>query len=274
MPFDATHIDATFQQYGYVVLEKVLSQATINRVSSYVYAQVAGYEAVFERKMGFAWRNIPAIEHFLDSQPDFDQLDGEIKHLIRGELPLAIRLSSIVKLIAHDPELQRVLRQLLTTTALRMHNPPSLRVVFPGARQAGVPLHQDTYYNSHMTEFVTAWVPLCDIDEECAGVEVLEGSHVVRRSSYDRGLIWFQLHQEQEIRNRFRSRSIYCTLGDVLLFSPYLFHASRPNRSARVRCSIDYRFFPATTHSDKPYYDIDQRVVMSPNGSIMPPIEG
>ena len=53
-------------------------------------------------------------------------------------------------------------------------------------------------------------------------------------------------------------RPVHCKLrvGDVLLLSKRIIHASRPNVSTRTRLSIDFRFFGAQGRSQKHYLDM------------------
>ena len=48
-----------------------------------------------------------------------------------------------------------------------VHYPPMIRFKLADAPSSIVPVHQDIAYNRHLSDFITVWVPLVDIDDEC-----------------------------------------------------------------------------------------------------------
>ena len=143
-----------------------------------------------------------------------------------------------------------------------MHMPPTARYILPGNVHAGVPPHQDISYNKHMSNFVTIWVPLVDIDDECGGVTMYEGSgqaseYSVEQESSD---FWQQGVPTEGFR------SVHCAMkaGSVLALNKWVIHGSTANRSSNIRTSIDFRFFGASDRSSKHYLDIKRHYVVKP----------
>lgn len=179
-----------------------------------------------------------------------------------GHFGLETRLDPRLWAIPRLPALRAVLREVLDSAQLFMHLPPAARFILPGNNAAGVPAHQDLGYNRHMSDFVTCWVPLVDIDDDCGGVVVYEGSATPCEiaTAADPEGFWLR-----GLRTEGYS-PVHCKLkvGDVLLMSKWIIHASMPNRSARTRLSIDYRFFGERDSSAKHHLDLQSETVIAP----------
>jgi ectoine hydroxylase-related dioxygenase (phytanoyl-CoA dioxygenase family) len=129
----------------------------------------------------------------------------------------------------------------------------------PGSRTAGVPAHQDRSYNGHLPRFVTAWIPFVPIDDVCGGVAVYVGGTRELRNVAEQTGPWIgacRTDDLQRVQPGFE-------LGDVLLLSDWVVHASVPNASQRTRRSIDYRFF-AGGRSGKHALDLETFAVIAP----------
>ncbi len=107
--------------------------------------------------------------------------------------------------------------------------------------------HQDGIYN-YGIDFVTCWVPLMDIDDEVGGLAVVPGSH--KGSLYPPDV--FKAPNKRvgippdAIPDSAWRRPDY-KAGDVLMFHSMTAHAGLPNRSNKLRLSMDIRFLPAST---------------------------
>lgn len=104
--------------------------------------------------------------------------------------------------------------------------------------------HQDGVFN-YGIDFVTCWVPLMDIGDEIGGLAVAPGSQVSA------------LHPvgaAADIRLGIPSDAIPASgwrrpdykVGDILMFHSMTAHAGLPNRSDKIRLSIDLRFLPGS----------------------------
>lgn len=179
-----------------------------------------------------------------------------------GHFDLDTRLDPRLWAIPRLPRLQALLREVLDSHTLFLHMPPAARFVLPGNLEAGVPPHQDLSYNRHLSDFITVWVPLVDIDDACGGVAVYPGSAApceiaVPRDPQGHWLRGVSTHGYESLHCKLR-------MGDVLLLSKWIIHASMPNHSPRTRLSIDYRFFGEQDRSTKHHLDLQTGVVIAP----------
>lgn len=251
-----------YQRSGYLVLKGVLPVALVSELGRFLQEEYHRNRELFQTRTGRSLDDHEFLRSIADAER-FPALPSELKHLVRGELPLETRLDGRLKAVAHEPGLTAVVQAILNADGLRLHNPPSIRVSAPALSLGNVPLHQDHAYNPHLSEFVTAWVPFTPIDEACGGVDVLEGSHRLGPLEHGAQVIWGNFVAESASLG-FERRHIVIGPGDALLFGPWLLHASHPNTSDRIRFSIDYRFFSASTPSSRHYYDIARRTVVAP----------
>ncbi len=203
------------------------------------------------------------------SGPAFRGLGRLERDALSGNFLRATRLSERLWQIPGLRNLQAALRDVLDTRRLYMHMLPSARHVLPGNRHAGVPAHRDTSYNGHMTDFVTVWVPLVEIDDACGGVRVFEDSaepvpaNGAPPGMLDNGL-WFAGLETRA----YKARDCIFSPGDALFLDNSILHESLPNRSARTRYSIDFRFFGENATTKKHYLDMqDWRVYAPGTGS-------
>jgi len=252
-------------QAGCVLFRQCIGKDAIDAVSAFVHAELERYRKVFSAHFGFPWGDTSRLDALLGSGREsgsaYEALTPDLKHLVRGELPLPVRIAPQLKAIAHEPALMEAVRAILRDPVVRMHNPPSVRASFPGAHSAMVPAHQDANYFGHISEFVTAWTPMCAIDAECGGIEILPRSHELAPLPPQSSAIWLAPPSGFDAAQMV---PIHCEPGDAILFGPRLMHRSCANRSQRVRCSIDYRFFSHRIQSPKHFYDIEAREVRAP----------
>lgn len=183
----------------------------------------------------------------------------DLQHFLIGEFDLETRLDRRIMKLVRSAEIQKFLCRFFKTNSYLVHYPPMIRFKKPGARGSVVPVHHDIAYNSHMTDFITVWVPLTDIDDACGGLNVYEGSqrleHVVHESSGP----W--KNKAVCDLSAFRERHVTMRVGDALLFPPTLLHQSAPHRSEQFRYSIDFRVFWGANESNKSFYDPITEVV-------------
>lgn len=253
-------IISEFDRLGCVKLESAISDNCVLNIKNFLFSQLSKYEKIFESFFGFSWRDSYSLSNRLvDKDFDFDGMPDDIKHLVRGELPLEVRTSPVLKEVCFEPRFVDVLEGLLGDTYLRMHSPPSVRISQPNVSSSMVPLHQDATYFPHLQNFLTAWVPFTRIDNRCGGIEILSKSHKQEMLPILGSGIW---HRSNLSYSQEEICPITCELGDVVLFGPKLLHKSGANSSNRIRCSVDYRFFNHTQPSSKPYYDLHSHEVV------------
>ena len=133
-----------------------------------------------------------------------------------------------------------------------------LRNVFPQKQEYTTPAHQDYVHNQGTPDTYTLWVPLCDCPVEMGCVEVAAGSHKsgvydfrVARTAGNLEII--ESFDGQWVGNGFAA-------GDVLIFQSMTAHRAFPNRSRKLRQSVDMRYQraaePIIPKELRPYFAI------------------
>lgn len=258
---DFTH----FHQHGYQVVRGLLDPLVVDETRRFLEAESEPAIASLARYLDCRERSglVAAIDR--ESQrPDFDSIAPELRMSMSGHFPLQTRLSPRLWAIARQPRLREALEAALGHTELFLHMPPVARFVVPGNTHAKVPPHQDLSYNKHMSGFVTVWTPLVPIDGDCGGLLVYEGSADKPELLDDATRkFWFKpLPIEGYTPVQFTM-----DVGDVVLLNPMVIHGSMPNRSGRIRYSIDYRFLSANQTSTKHVLDLQSWKVIEPGAS-------
>ena len=136
------------------------------------------------------------------------------------------------------------------------------RFIVPNNSNAAVPFHQDISYNQHLSEFITVWLPLVDIDEECGGVVVANDPGKLEKSVvYQSDGIWLEglKPNPSDLKN-----CVPMSPGDGLLFRKTVIHGSMKNTSNRIRFSLDLRYFPGHLSSKKHFMKIETGEICEP----------
>jgi len=251
-----------FKRDGYQIVRGILDHEDVVPVRRFLESRIADEVAAAGKEIGCD-RPEALVSHIGRlADGGGAGLTKETRDTLSGHFSLGTRLSEQLWRIPRSARLRSVLQAVLDANGLRMHMPPTARFVLPGNTYAGVPAHQDVSYNRHMTDFVTAWVPLVDIDEECGGVKVYRGSgaSVERLASDEKESFWLKGAPTGGLDAE------HCVMqaGDILLLSRWILHESMPNRSPCTRTSIDFRFFAEREQSTKHYLDMQQWKVFAP----------
>jgi len=98
--------------------------------------------------------------------------------------------------------------------------------------------HQDwSNVEEDRSQSLSIWCPLVDVDEHNGALQVIPGSHRLRRSirSLDTPSLYLDFDRTLEPH----LRCIRAQAGDAVLYAHNLFHGSKPNRSEHVRvCAV------------------------------------
>lgn len=259
-----TGVEHTFYENGYVILRDLVPKSAIDTSLEFLKNKLSRATGLLE-KAGIDIDSESAVQDIHDLLHDHtkDQLGRDLKTILTGHYPLNVRLDEALWSIPREKSVLDAISRILQTDHCRMHMPPMARFVIPGNTDAGVPAHQDATYNSHLSNFITMWVPLVDIDEKCGGVRVYPGSD---KGEIDTNLmshgIWYE---KIETTNYDGVACLPMKAGDVLFFNRFLIHESLPNISDRMRFSLDYRFFSAKETTTKHCLDMKKWEVLEPN---------
>jgi ectoine hydroxylase-related dioxygenase (phytanoyl-CoA dioxygenase family) len=251
-----------FRRDGYAVVHDVVDTSALAETRQFLESRIA-------REIDLACKEIgcsdPAdfVAHIgRQAESSGAGLSKGTRDALSGHFSLETRLSQELWRIPRDAGLRTFLEELFGSRQLFMHMPPTARFVLPGNVYAGVPARQDVSYNHHMTDFVTVWVPMVDIDSECGGVTVFKGSNATkeRLAGAETDKFWLKSLPT----GAYEAEHCTMRLGDVLVLSKWILHESMPNRSGRTRISSDCRFFPATERSKKHVLDMQRWEVIEP----------
>lgn len=155
----------------------------------------------------------------------------------------ALRPSTLLD-FASQPALGGVLADLLGPETC-FSGDYHLRPKLPESSLTTFPWHQDSQYYGPLTRhmaIVTAWVPLVDVDEANGCLWVIPGSQRWGLLDGARGSDQ-NIRTFENVEQRGRAVPVPMKRGDVLFFGNLTFHASKLNRTDRVRWSLDLRYY-------------------------------
>ncbi len=106
-----------------------------------------------------------------------------------------------------------------------------------GANSASTP-HQDwNNVEEHLAQSVSIWCPLTDVDDTNGALQVIPGSHRLRRSIRSLDTPSLYLDFTEELAPHLRCVPIKA--GQAVFYAHNLFHGSRPNSSGSTRvCAV------------------------------------
>lgn len=251
--------------HGYAVVEDIVSPSIVADVRGFLAEQTNdAVDAALKELNCDSRANLIDLAGRIAAggSDEMSGLSKSARDTLTGHFPLEVRLSQRLWQIPLWSGINEVLRACLDSQDIYMHMPPTARFVLSGNIHAGVPAHQDISYNEHMSSFITMWVPLVDISDECGGVVVYEGSGqtAVQDAPASEAHYWRQAVDTMG----FKPRHMVIKAGDILLLNRYIVHGSAANRSDRTRLSIDFRIFGERDSSSKHYLDLQSRQVVEP----------
>ena len=253
-----------FERKGFQIFRSIIPDATIRHIVNFLGKEVRSLLQDIRGKD--SGESLQEISKFIQSSlgtETSNQNNRETLLLMTGHFPADVRLSQLLWKVADAPKLRCILEAIFGSKQLYMHMPPMARFVLPGNIQAGVPPHQDAAYNGHMSDFVTVWIPLVEIDKECGGIRIYTDQimELIPTTIMVANGVWIE---GIDVSGMSAEDMVPMTPGDVLVFNKFNIHASLPNSSARIRYSMDCRFFSANQTSSKHKLDLSTFTICSP----------
>jgi ectoine hydroxylase-related dioxygenase (phytanoyl-CoA dioxygenase family) len=142
--------------------------------------------------------------------------------------------------LPHQPALRKVMEMLVGEQIL-VHPKPIGRLIFPNCERLVVHAHQDYEFMGGDPEFFTVWIPLHDCPVDAGPLRILEGSHRFGLQHHERDNLHVpEIPDGAATGDQWVSGDV--NAGDVLIFHSLTVHAASPNRSDRLRISLDCRF--------------------------------
>jgi hypothetical protein len=117
--------------------------------------------------------------------------------------------------------------------------------------------HQDTVAvlpEADDTDQVTVWMAVTDADEENGCLVSIPGSHREGAHRHVPGNIPREPTVPADIIRGRRGRALPVGRGGLVIFHKHNIHCSRPNRSNRLRWSLDLRYHPVGQASGRPAF--------------------
>ncbi len=223
---DGPGLAARMARDGYLFLRGVLPRASVDEVQLEIGA--------LAREAGWLRRDAPVAAAHADVagfcvDPDPTYLKT-LRRINRLESYHALK---------HHPALIGLFERMLGGEILP-HPRVLMRNIFPERAEFTTKAHQDFPNVQGTTEVFTAWIPLIDVPMEVGPLQVAAGSHRSGVYDFHIGSGAGGIEIKDPLEGRWTSGPFMA--GDVLIFHSMLVHKGVPNRSDRLRMSMDVRF--------------------------------
>ena len=149
--------------------------------------------------------------------------------------------------LAHHERLLAVAGAVFGVPEVVVHPRKVFHVAFPKRidPDGQTRVHQDWPYVQGGVDALTVWVPFTQAHRERGSLEILEGSARRGIQPYDITRDHYGCAPSLGRRAEYDTwRSADFEVGDVVMFHSLTVHASRPNLTDIVRCSLDFRCRP------------------------------
>jgi hypothetical protein len=235
---------ARFAEDGYVFLRGVVDRDMLRDVRARIGAVCAAH----------GWLQpgtdpieaIPGVEPTVEGEERYFEVYDEIQKL------------EAFHAVPHHPTVRSYMTALLGDSAFP-HPLSIARLSFPSNEEWTTPPHQDYPNNQGTEDLYATWIPLSDCPVKLGGLAILRGSHRLGMAPLE-----FALgagNRQAKLDERFESLEWVggdLELGDALVFHSLTMHRALPNRTERMRLSVDYRFQregePLTAGCLKPHF--------------------
>jgi hypothetical protein len=141
--------------------------------------------------------------------------------------------------LKHHPALIGLFERVLGGPILP-HPRVLMRNIFPSRDEFTTKAHQDFPNVQGSTEVFTAWIPLIDCPMQVGPLQVAAGSHTQGVYDFQIGAGAGGIEVSDPLEGRWVSSDF--ALGDVLIFHSMVVHKGVPNRSDKLRMSMDVRY--------------------------------
>jgi hypothetical protein len=223
---DGAALAARMRRDGYLFLPGLLPRGDVASVQRQVGA--------IARDAGWLRRDEPIEAAIADPSGFCADPDATYLHTLRK-----INRLEDYHALKHHPALIGLFERMLGGPILP-HPRVLMRNIFPAREEFTTKAHQDFPNVQGTTEVYTAWMPLIDCPMEAGPLQVAAGSHTA--GVYDFGIAGGAggIEIKDPLAGRWVSGAF--AAGDVLVFHSMAVHKGVPNRSDRLRMSMDVRY--------------------------------
>jgi len=274
--------DGPLSQEGYAHLRSVIPAERTSAARDHLIAAYNSEHIQFVSKNLFPgyslanpWPTDPVeLGKIISEIPKHSVLEVCTTH---GSVSLKARLhSEILDLILNNNSILELLRGVFgEDSSFYCHLAPAVRVIYPCNAIAIVPDHIDAGYNSHITTrdssakggngslpFATLWIPLQGQSSTHGGLRVYPNTFISNSNLSDHSSsLWIPPITS------FGSNSVIpnYSIGDCIVFHPWLLHGSAPNQTIAtnrliddscLRVSVDIRVFSGASMTSKHYMNL------------------
>jgi hypothetical protein len=225
---DPAAFRARFDDDGYVFLKGVVDKDMLVDVRSQIVS-ICATHGWFEPGTD-PIDAIPAIEPCVEGEERYFEVYDEVQHL------------EAFHAVPHHPTVRSFMTALLGDSAFP-HPLSICRLSFPSNEEWTTPPHQDYPNNQGTEDLYACWMPLGDCPVELGSLAILPGSKRLGMAPLE-----FALgagNRQAKLDERFEELDWVggdLELGDALVFHSLTMHRALPNRTKRMRLSVDYRF--------------------------------
>ena len=233
----------------YTIVKNVLNKNDINGVKKFLFKKINQNLKLIDPKLND--KNFINKFKKIKNQLPFDKIS-----ILSGQFDFKTRLSPKIIKLATNKKLLDMLNLVTQTKVQNLHLPPMARFIIPGNKKSVVPPHMDKSYNKHISEFFTVWIPLTKINQLSGGLRMYSGQiskKICQKKIKKKNNIWLSPINTKKVKFK---DLIPLNIGDVVIFKKDIAHGSIPNRSKKIRLSLDLRFFSDTTISKKMFLNI------------------
>ena len=232
---------STYLNDGYLLLEDVLAPADLQPL-------IDDIDAGIDRKAQEACKGGRLRDGFEDAPFDkrlaclHDAMDdpSEIEQEVTGK---RLKTAGMFSLITH-PAILDIVESVIGPEILA-HPQFNCQAKMPNETRSQIPWHQDLGFlhpEAEATFMVNFWIPLVDVTIENGCLEVIPGSH--RAGLKPHGKV--SGYPNEGIQDGYvpGGRAVACPVrkGGVVVFQHKTTHRSFPNRTERIRWSVDIRY--------------------------------
>lgn len=222
----------TFNEQGFVVLPSVADAKTIELMRETTFAQLKSREQPLELESAVNYPGAPESK---------DAPGGDTAR----RLLMAYDRAPVFRDWAHQEYITQNIQQLLQSNELWFTPNHHNTVMTKHPKYSSDTLwHRDTrYWHYSDNRLINAWTALGSEHQLNGGMKVIPGSHLWHVD--DQGLDDLQfLKLDYEGNQAMLEKAIYVNLnpGDVLLFSPFIFHAADRCKVDELKCSLVFTY--------------------------------
>jgi len=222
----------TFNEQGFVVLPAVADSETVQAMRKATFAHLEAKEEPLELESSVNYPGAPS---------SIDAPGGDTTR----RLLMAYDRDPVFTQWAHHKYIAQNIQQLLGCQQLWLTPNHHNTVMTKHPKYSSDTLwHRDTrYWHYSDNRLINAWTALGPENAQNGGMKVIPGSHLWHVD--DQGLDdlqFLKLDYEGNQAQLAKAMCVELNPGDVLLFSPYIFHAADRCKTDEIKCSLVFTY--------------------------------